>query len=53
VLGVLLASSLLAFLLSSRVRAVIATPISQLVRATTSVAKTGDYSTRAEKTLGR
>jgi hypothetical protein len=53
VLGVLLASSLLAFLLSSRLRAVITTPVSQLVRATTSVAETGDYSIRAEKTLRR
>ena len=52
VLGVLLASSLLAFLLSSRLRAVIATPISQLVHATTSVAETGDYSIRAEKLSG-
>lgn len=49
VLCVLLASSLLALLLSSRLRAVIATPISQLVRATTSVAKTGDYSVRAQR----
>ena len=52
VFGVLLASSLLAFLLSSKLRAVIATPISQLVRATTSVSETGDYSTRAEKLSG-
>ncbi len=52
VFGVLLASSLLAFLLSSRLRAVIATPISQLVRATTPVSETGDYSTRAEKLSG-
>jgi PAS domain S-box-containing protein len=52
VLGVLLASSLLGFLLSSRLRAVIATPISQLVRATTSVSETGDYSTRAQKLSG-
>jgi PAS domain S-box-containing protein len=52
VLGVLLASSLLAFLLSSRLRAVITTPVSQLVRATTSVAETGDYSIRAEKLSG-
>ena len=50
--GVLLASSLLAFLLSSKLRAVIATPISQLVRATTSVSETGDYSMRAEKLSG-
>jgi len=52
VFGVLLASSILAFLLSSRLRAVIETPIAQLVRATTLVAQTGDYSTRAEKMSG-
>ena len=52
VFGVLLASSLLAFLLSSRLRAVIENPISQLVRASTSVAETGDYRTRAEKLSG-
>ena len=39
VLGVLLVSSLVAFLLTSRLRAAIATPISQLVRATTSVSR--------------
>ncbi|MGD0298661.1 MAG: ATP-binding protein [Bryobacteraceae bacterium] len=49
VLGVLLASSALALLLSSRLRAVIATPISQLVGATTSVSQTGDYSVRAQR----
>ncbi|HLK20342.1 MAG TPA: ATP-binding protein [Bryobacteraceae bacterium] len=49
VLGVLLASSALALLLSSRLRAVIATPISQLVSATTSVAQTGDYRIRAQR----
>lgn len=52
VFGVLVASSLLAFLLSSKLRQVIATPISQLVRATTAVAETGDYSTRAQKMSG-
>jgi PAS domain S-box-containing protein len=52
VLGVLLASSLLAFALSSRLRRVIATPISQLVQATTAVSETGDYSTRATKLSG-
>jgi signal transduction histidine kinase len=52
VLGVLLVSSLIAFLLSSKLRAVIATPIAHLVRATTSVSETGDYSTRAEKLTG-
>jgi PAS domain S-box-containing protein len=52
VLGVMAISSLLALLLAARLRAVIATPISQLVLATTSVAQTGDYSTRAEKLSG-
>ena len=52
VFGVLLASSLLAFLLSSRLRAMIAAPISQLVQATTSVSETGDYGTRAQKLSG-
>ncbi len=52
VLGVLLASSLLALLLSSKLRKVITTPISHLVSATTSVSETGDYGTRAEKLSG-
>jgi PAS domain S-box-containing protein len=49
---VLLSSSFLAFVLASRLRAVIATPISQLVGATTRVLATGDYSTRARKVSG-
>jgi len=49
VLGVLLVSSLIALLLSSGLRALIATPISQLVRATTSVSETSDYGIRAHK----
>ena len=49
VLGFLLASSALALVFSARLRAIIATPISQLVRATTSVSQTGDYSVRAER----
>jgi PAS domain S-box-containing protein len=52
VLGVLLLSSLIAFLLSSSLRAAIATPISHLVRATKSVAQTNDYSVRAQKVSG-
>jgi len=52
VFGVLLASSLLAFLLSARLRETITAPVADLVRATTSVAETGDYSTRAEKFSG-
>jgi len=52
VLGVLLVSSLLAFLLSSKLRSVIATPISRLVNASTSVSETGDYSIRAQKLSG-
>jgi signal transduction histidine kinase len=49
VIGVLLVSSLIAFLLSSSLRAIIATPVSQLVRAMTSVSETSDYSIRAPK----
>ncbi|HEX3746672.1 MAG TPA: ATP-binding protein [Bryobacteraceae bacterium] len=52
VFGLLLVSSLLAFLLSSKLRTIIAKPVSDLVRATTSVSQTGDYSTRAEKLTG-
>ncbi len=52
VFGVLTASSLLALLLSSRLRTVIENPISQLVRASTLVSETGDYGTRAEKLSG-
>jgi signal transduction histidine kinase len=49
VLLVLLASSVIAFLLSSRLRAIIATPVAQLVKATTAVSQTGDYSIRAQR----
>lgn len=52
VLGVLLVSILPAFLLSSMLRGLIATPISRLVRATTSVSETGNYSIRAERMSG-
>ncbi|HEY6389747.1 MAG TPA: ATP-binding protein [Bryobacteraceae bacterium] len=52
VLGVMLISSLIAFLLSSRLRAIIEKPISQLVAATTAVSETGDYSIRATKLSG-
>jgi PAS domain S-box-containing protein len=52
VFGVLLASSLLAFLLSSKLRDSIAAPISHLVRATTLVSETADYRTRAQKLSG-
>jgi PAS domain S-box-containing protein len=52
VLGVLLAASLLAFVLSSRLRSVISDPISQLVGATTSVSQSGDYGIRAQKFSG-
>ena len=49
VLGILLASSLIAFLLSSRLRKVIADPISQLAVTTAAVSETRDYGIRAEK----
>jgi PAS domain S-box-containing protein len=52
VLGVLLVSSLVAFLLSSNLRSLIANPISQLVNATTAVSETNDYSIRARKMSG-
>ncbi|HTS63672.1 MAG TPA: ATP-binding protein [Candidatus Acidoferrales bacterium] len=52
VAAVLLIASLVAYLLSSRLNSVIATPISRLVNATTSVSKTGDYGIRAEKLSG-
>jgi hypothetical protein len=39
----------LAFLLWNRLRTVIAKPVARLVRATTTMSQTGDYSVRAEK----
>lgn len=52
VLVVLLGAFLLALLVSSWLRSVIARPISQLVSAATSVSETGDYGVRAEKQSG-
>ncbi len=52
VLAVLLVSSLIAFLLSSKLRNLIATPVSRLVGAATSVSETGDYGVRAQKLSG-
>jgi PAS domain-containing protein len=52
VLGILLASSLIAFLVSTRLRAIIATPILQLAYTTALVSRTRDYSTRAQKLSG-
>jgi PAS domain S-box-containing protein len=52
VLIVLMFSSLIAFLISARLGAIIATPISQLARTTTSVSETSDYSIRAQKLSG-
>jgi PAS domain S-box-containing protein len=49
VLAVLIASSLLALLLSSRLRNVIATPVSQLVATTSAVSETRDYGLRVHK----
>jgi signal transduction histidine kinase len=49
VLGVLLASFLLALPLSAKLRGVIAAPMSRLVKAATSVAETGNYAIRAPK----
>ena len=52
VLLLLIFSSLIAFLISARLGAVIATPITQLARTTTSVSETSDYSIRAQKLSG-
>ena len=52
VLAVLLMSSFIAFLLSSRLSAIVATPILKLAHAATSVSSTKDYSVRAEKMSG-
>lgn len=52
VIGILLVSGLIAFWLSSNLRALISDPISQLVKATTSVSETGDYTIRARKISG-
>ena len=52
VFGVLISVSFIAFLLSSRLRSVIANPISRLVNATTAVSETGDYTIRAERLSG-
>jgi len=49
VLAVLLASSMIAVLLSARLRGTITRPIAQLVRATTAVTDTADYGIRVEK----
>jgi PAS domain S-box-containing protein len=49
VLGVLLVSSLVVFLLSSRLRAIIVTPVSQLADIAASVSHSKDYSIRARK----
>ena len=52
VLLVLVVSSFIGFALSSRLRAVIATPILRLAGAATKVTETGDYSVRVEKESG-
>jgi PAS domain S-box-containing protein len=52
VFGVLVVASVIAFLLSSNLRAAIATPVSHLVRATTQVSESEDYSVRAQKFSG-
>jgi PAS domain S-box-containing protein len=52
VLGFVLVSGLVAFLLSSKLSALIATPVSQLVSAATSVSETNDYSIRAQRFSG-
>jgi len=52
VVMVFLLSTLIAFLLSSRLRSLIATPIIELVRVTTRVSTSRDYSIRAQKFSG-
>jgi len=52
VLLVLMASIIIAFLLSARLRNLIATPLAQLVETTSAVSATGDYSIRARKLSG-
>jgi PAS domain S-box-containing protein len=47
-----LVSIFIAYLLSSRFSKLIATPVSQLVRATTAVSETSDYSIRAQRLSG-
>ena len=49
VLGLVLASGLIAFLLSSRLRALITTPVAHLVSATTAVSETSNYAIRVQK----
>jgi PAS domain S-box-containing protein len=52
VFGVLLLASVIAFFVSANLRSAIATPIAHLVRASTRVAETNDYSVRAQKLSG-
>lgn len=52
ILSVLLVSSLVAFLLSSRLQGIIATPISELANTAVSVSESGDYGIRARKLSG-
>ncbi len=52
VVTVLMLSSLIALLLSASLRGLIADPISQLVKATTAVSASSDYSIRARKLSG-
>ena len=49
VIVILLAAGLIALLISSRLRELIATPVSSLARAAQSVSETQDYSVRAKK----
>jgi signal transduction histidine kinase len=49
VLLMLAASATIAFVLSSQLRVIVATPLAQLLEAATAVARTGDYSIRAPR----
>src|SRR5205085_9104358 len=52
VIAVLLVSSIIAFLFSSSLRGLIVDPITQLVKVTTAVSETSDYSIRAHRVSG-
>jgi len=52
VLAVLLVSSLLAFLLSSKLRTVVVAPVLELARASSAVSESKDYSIRAARLSG-
>jgi len=52
VVGVFLLSTLIAFLLSARLRSLVTTPVTELARVSAVVSKTRDYGVRAQKISG-